>query len=322
MAAFVVLLALLASGPWAPGVLAQRKGPVRIGAISESWGPTPALAGLKAGLLELGYREHDDFVIGVRFTRGDFAAVPTVTREFIQQGVDILVLGSTTSLAAVVKTAPTVPVIFIAAQDPVALGVVRSYAKPGGNITGVTNEDVELAPKRLELLRALVPGVKRVLFAYDSGNTFSALELKAFREASRTAGVELLERPLRTQDEAKLLFANLPRGDVQAILAPYSVTLNIPGFILDNTSRLRLPTMFNDRFYVERGGLASYGASFEESGRHAARILDKVIRGTRPGDIPIETNNRVAFVVNAKVARAINLTIPRDLLPRIDHVLE
>ncbi|HEU5194743.1 MAG TPA: ABC transporter substrate-binding protein [Methylomirabilota bacterium] len=302
--------------------MAQRSRPVRIGAISESWGPTPALVGIKDGLLELGYREHDDFVIGVRFTRGDFGAVPTVTRDFIQQGLDVLVLGSTSTLAAALKIAPTVPVIFVASLDPVALGVVRSYAKPGGNVTGVTTEDVELAPKRLELLRALAPGVKRVLFAYDSGNAASAVEAKAYREAGRVLGVELVERPVRTQDDAKLVFANLSRGDVQAILAPFAVTLNIPGFILDNTARLRVPTMFNDRFYVERGGLASYGASAYESGRQAARILDKVIRGGRPGDIPIEANNRVEFVVNAKVARAMSLTVPRDLLPRIDSLLE
>ena len=302
--------------------MAQRRGPVRIGAISESWGPTPALTGLKSGLMELGYREHDDFVIGVRFTRGDFAAVPTVTREFIKQGVDVLVLGSTSTLAAAVEIATTVPVIFIAASDPVALGVVRSYARPGGNLTGVTNEDVGLAPKRVELLRALVPGVKRLLFAYDSGNAASVVEATAYREATRALGIELVERPLRTQADAKAVFASLSRGDVHAILAPFAVTLNIPGFILDSTSRLRLPTMFNDRFYVERGGLASYGANLHESGRQAARILDKVIQGTRPGDIPVETNSRVEFVVNRKVARAINLTIPGDLLPRIDHVFE
>lgn len=323
VAALVLALALLSgAAPWASSAVAQLRRPVRIGGISESWGPTPALVGLRDGLVELGYREHEDFVLGVRFTRGDFAALPIVTREFIQQGVDVLVLGSTSALASAADIAPKTPVIFVAALDPVALGAVRSYAKPGGNLTGVTNEDVELSPKRLELLRALVPALKRVLFAYDGGNAASALELKAYREASRTLGIELVERVLRTQDDAQRTFGNLRKGDVQAILAPFAVTLNIPGFIVDAASRLHLPTMFNDRFYVERGGLASYGASMHESGRQAARLLDKVVRGVRPGDIPIEANNRVEFVVNAKVARAINLAIPRDLLPRVDRVLE
>jgi putative ABC transport system substrate-binding protein len=318
-------LALLSAVPSPPGAVAQRDRParpIRIGAVSESWGPTPAMVGLKAGLVELGYREHDDFVIGVRFTRGDFAAVPIVTREFVQQGVDVLVLGSTSALAAAAQSAPQTPVIFIAALDPVALGVVRSYAKPGGNITGVTNEDVQLAPKRLELLQGLAPGTRRVLFAYDAGNSASALELKGYREASRVLGIELVERMVRTQDEAQGVFANLRKGDVQAIMAPFAVTLNIPAFVTETASRLHLPTMFHDAFYVERGGLASYGANFVESGRQAARLLDKIVRGSRAGDIPIEANNRVEFVVNAKVARAIKLTIPRDLFLRIDRVLE
>jgi putative ABC transport system substrate-binding protein len=317
-------LALLSAVP-TPGAMAQRDRParpVRIGAVSESWGPTPAMVGLKAGLVELGYREHDDFVIGVRFTRGDFAAMPVVAREFVQQGVDILVLGSTSALAAVARSAPQTPVIFIAALDPVALGIVRSYAKPGGNITGVTNEDVQLAPKRLELLQALAPGTRRVLFVYDAGNSASALELTGYREASRELGVALVERMVRTQDEAQGVFSGLRKGEVQAILAPFAVTLNIPGFVIQAASRLQLPAMFNDSFYVERGGLASYGANFVESGRQAARLLDKIVRGSRAGDIPIEANNRVEFVVNAKVARAIKLTIPRDLLHRVDRVLD
>ena len=308
--------------PWTSGAAAQLRRPVRIGGVSEAWGPTPQLVGLRDGLVELGYREHDDFVLGVRFTRGDFGAIPTVTQEFIQQGVDVLVLGSTSSLNAIAASAPKTPILFVSSLDPVTLGAVRSYARPGGNLTGVTSEDVELSPKRLELLQALVPGLKRVLFAYDGGNAASALELKAYRDASRTLRIELVERDLRTQADAKRTFMQLRKTDVQAILAPFAVTLNIPGFILETAARLQLPAMFHADFYVERGGLASYGANMYESGRLAARMLDKVIRGARPGDIPIETNNRVEFVVSAKVARMINLTIPREVIPRIDRVLE
>src|SRR5262245_48563518 len=255
---------------------AQRTSPVRIGAISEAWGPTPQLVGLKDGLLELGYREPEDFVIGVRFTRGDFAALPTATREFLEQGVDVLVLGSASSLSTAIEIAPKTPIIFIATLDPAALGVVRSYARPGGNLTGVTSEDVELSPKRLELLRGLVPGLKRVLFVYDAGNTTSALELKAYREASRSLGIDLVDRAVATQADAKRTFADVRKGQVQAILAPFAVTLNIPALVLETASRLQLPTMFHDRFYVGRGALASYGANFYESGRQAARLLDKV----------------------------------------------
>lgn len=318
----LLIVLLSASPPSASSAAAQLRRPVRIGGVSESWGPTPALVGLRDGLVELGYREPDDFVLGVRFTQGDFRGLPAVTREFIQQGVDVLVLGSTSALNAATGIAPKTPVIFVASVDPVTLGAVRSYARPGANLTGVTNEDVELSPKRLELLQSLVPGLKRVLFAYDAGNTASALEVKAYREAGRTLGIELVERSLRTQADAQRTFARLRKADAQAILAPFAVTLNIPSFIIEAAARLQLPTMFHDRFYVEHGGLASYGVNLYESGRQAARLLDKVIRGVQPGDIPIEANNRVEFVVNASVARAINLSISRDLIPRIDRVLE
>ena len=318
----LLLVLLSASPPCASSAVAQLRRPVRIGGVSESWGPTPQLVGLRDGLVELGYREPDDFVLGVRFTQGDFRGLPAVTREFIQQGVDVLVLGSTSALNAATAIAPKTPVIFVASVDPVTLGAVRSYARPGANLTGVTNEDVELSPKRLELLRSLVPGLKRVLFAYDAGNTASALEVKAYREAGRTLGIELVERSLRTQADAQRTFARLRKADAQAILAPFAVTLNIPSFLIEAAARLQLPTMFHDRFYVEHGGLASYGVNLYESGRQAARLLDKVIRGVQPGDIPIEANNRVEFVVSASVARAINLSISRDLIPRIDRVLE
>jgi putative ABC transport system substrate-binding protein len=321
-AILVLALAGLTAALSPGGAWAQRARPVRIGGISESWGPTPQLAGLKEGLLQLGYRESEDFVIGVRFTRGDFGALPAATREFVEQGVDVLVLGSTSALSVALEIATKTPIIFIAAVDPVALGAVRSYAKPGGNLTGVTSEDLELSPKRLEILRTIAPGLKRVLFAYDAGNPTSTLELKAYREASRSLGIELVERPVRTQSEAKRVFSDLQKGQVQGILTPFAVTLNIPAFVIETASRLRLPAMFHDRFYVERGGLASYGANFYESGRQAARLLDKVLRGTRPGDIPIETNNRVEFAVNTRTARAINLIVPRELLLRADHVIE
>jgi putative tryptophan/tyrosine transport system substrate-binding protein len=323
VAALVLLLALLSTAPpWTSTAVGQLRRPVRIGGVSESWGPTPQLVGLKDGLVELGYREHEDFVLGVRFTRGDFGALPTVTRQFIQQGVDVLVLGSTSALTAATQLAPNTPVIFIASLDPVTFGAVRSYARPGGNLTGITNEDLELSPKRLELLRHLVPGLKRVLFAFDGGNAATVLELKAYRGASRTMGIELVERDLRTQSDAQRIFEQLRKADAQAILAPFAVTLNIPSFVLETGSRLQLPTMFHSRFYVERGGLASYGADMHDSGRKAARLLDKVIQGVRPGDIPIEVNNRVEFVVNARAARAINFAIPPALIPRIDRVLE
>lgn len=317
----VVLLIL--SGGLIPGrgIVAQGAKPVLIGALTESWGPTPAVVGLRDGLRELGYRENEDFVIGVRFTQGDVAAIPVAVRELVQQGVDLLFTTAATTAKAAQMATSRIPIVFAAGGDPVGMGLVQSFARPGGNVTGVIELDIELAPKRLELFREIIPGLRRVLFSYDPTEAFTVAEAKAYRDAARRLGMALVEKPVRTQEEAQTALAQIRKGEVDGILAPRSVSSNIPGFVLEATSQRGIPTMFVSSWYVEQGGLASYSPDLYSSGRQAGRLVDKIIKGAKPAEIPVEVNTKVQLVINLKVAKTLGLTIVPEVLYQADRLV-
>ncbi|HEU4438559.1 MAG TPA: ABC transporter substrate-binding protein [Methylomirabilota bacterium] len=316
-------VALALAGAWlaAPPAEGQRTSPVRIGALTESWGPTTLLVGLRDGLQELGYREDRDFSIGVRFTQGDPAELPAAARDLVRLGVDLIVASdSTNAIRAARMATDRIPIVFVGGSEVVESGVVKSFAHPGGNITGVADIDVELVPKRMELFREMVPGLKRVLFAYDAGNPLADALLRAHRDAARRLGLVLVERPVRSQEEAQAAFAGFRRGEADGILSPRLHSLNIPGFILEIGAKAT-PTMFHSSYYVERGGLASYGADRHEMGRQAARIVSKILKGARPADLPIEQANTFELVVNLKTARALDLTVPESVLLRAGRII-
>ncbi len=308
---------LLADGAGA----AERSAPILIGAVTESWGPTPAIIGLRDGLRELGYRENEQFVIGVRFTQGDPAALPSAVRELAQQGVDFIFASEQNALKAAQAATNRIPIVFAGGGDPVGLGHIQSFARPGGNITGVTELDLELVPKRLEVFREIIPGLKRVLFPYHATDAYALSAVKVYREAARRLGIALVERPVRSQEEAQAALAKVRKADVDGIVAPRLLSLNIPGFVLEATTQRALPTIFQAPFYVERGGLASYGPSFHESGRQAARLVDKILRGTNPAGIPVEVNTKLELTINLKTARALGLTIAPEVLYRADRLI-
>jgi putative ABC transport system substrate-binding protein len=279
------------------------------------------MVGLRDGLLELGYRENEQFVLGIRFTQGDLTALPAAARELVQYGVD-LIFASEESPAKAAQLATTrIPIVFSVVGDPVGLGLIQSFARPGGNITGVTDLRFELSPKRLEVFREIVPSLKRVLFLYDAADADAVARAKVYREAAHRLGIELIERPVRTEEEARATLAQISKGEVDGIVEPPQASLNIPGFILEAASQRALPTMFDAAFWVERGGLASYGPDFYASGRQAARLVDKILKGANPAEIPVEVNPKVEFAINLKVAKALGLTIAPEVLYRADRII-
>jgi putative ABC transport system substrate-binding protein len=298
--------------------------PVLIGALSESWGPTPGIVGLRDGLVELGHRENEHFVIGVRFTEGDADELPRAARQLVERGADILVTGGggANEAKALQRATDRLPIVFISGSDPVGTGLVQSVARPGGNVTGVADLDVELAPKRLEIFRELVPGLKRVLFAYDAGDPYAVSQLNRYREAARRLGLSLIERPVHTQDEARAAFGSVRRKEVDGILSPRFLSLNIPGFIIEAGLRQVIPTMLHASFHVEQGGLVSYAANLYELGRHAARLVDRIMKGARPADIPVEHATRFELVINMKTARSLGLAIPPSVVLRANRLIE
>jgi putative ABC transport system substrate-binding protein len=319
---YLVLFSLLVGATLVYDVgAAERSKPIQIGALTDSWGPTPGMVGLRDGLQELGYHENKDFVIGVRFTQGDISALRRAARELVQQGADILFTNNPAPAMAARSATNKTPIIFHGAGDPIGLGLIQSFARPGGNVTGVTDLDLQLDTKRLEIFKEMIPGLKTVLFCYDPSEAFSIAQGKVYRDTARVLKIHLIEKPVRTQEEAQATFTGIARSEVQGIVVPRSLSLNIPGFAREATSRQRIATMFFGAWHVETGGLASYGPNIYESGRQAARLVDKILKGTNPGEIPVEVNNNIEFVINLKIAKALGINIAPDVVYRASRVL-
>jgi putative ABC transport system substrate-binding protein len=319
---FLIALVLGSGGLFTGGSrAAERAHPLLIGALTESWGPTPQMAGLRDGLLALGYRENEQFILGVRFTQGDLAALPAAARELVQYGIDLIFVTEENPAQAAKLATTRLPIVFAAVGDPLGLGLIQSFARPGGNVTGVTHLDLELGAKRLEVFREILPGLKRVLYPYDSSDAYAVAAAKEYRAAARRLGIELVEQKVQTQEEAQATIARVRKGEGDGILKPRGISLNIPGFILKATSERAIPAMFDAAFWVEQGGLASYGPDFYESGRQAARLVDKILKGTNPAEIPVEVNPKIELAINLQVAKTLGVTIAPEVLYRADRLV-
>jgi putative ABC transport system substrate-binding protein len=317
---FFLLIALTSLRTSDAGAV-ERPKPIRIGALTDSWGPTPGVIGLRDGLTDLGYRENRDFVIGVRFTEGNIAALPQAARELVKQGVDILFTNNPAPAKAAQQATKSIPIVFYGAGDPIGLGLIKSFSHPGGNMTGVTDLDLELDSKRLEIFKEMILGLTRVLFPYDKADAFSVTQANVFRESARRLKITLIEKPILHPDEAKAIFDDLKRTEVHGIMVPRSLSFNIPGLAVEITAQKRIPTMFFGPWYVDQGGIASYGPDFYKSGRQASRLVDKILKGTDPREIPVEVNNDIEFVVNLKVATALGIKITPEALYRATRVI-
>ncbi len=299
----------------------ERDRPIRIGVLTESWGPPLQTIGLRDGLIELGYKENEDFVIGVRFTQGDLAALPTAADALVQYGVDLLFVSHPAAAKAAQQATTRLPIVFAGVGEPVGLGLVQSFARPGGNITGVTGLHLALSPKRLEVFREIIPGLKQVLYLYDASDAYAEAEAKKYREAARQLEIRLIEKAVRTEAEAKATLAHIGKDTVHGILAPHHISLNIWGLIMAATSQRGFPNMFGTRFMVEGGALASYGPNRYEIGSHAARLVDKILKGKNPSELAVEVNSKTELVINLKTAKTLGLTIPPEVLYRADRLI-
>ena len=313
---------LTAAGLIGQGIAAQPQRLLKIGALTGSWGPTPAIVGLRDGLKERGYREDTDFVIGVRFTQGNVAELPAAARDLVKRGVDLIVTGGGTAAKAAQAETNRIPIVFLGESDPVGRGLVKSFARPGGNITGVADLESDLVLKRMEIFRELVPGMKRVLLVYDGSNAETAERLAMHREAARRLGLVLVEKPVRSEAEARAAISGIGKGEADGIFSTRRLSLNIPGVVLEIATKLAIPTIFGDEFFVERGGLVSYSANRYQLGHQAARLVDKIIKGVKPADIPVEQPTKFELVINMKTAKALGIKIPNSILVRADKVIE
>jgi putative ABC transport system substrate-binding protein len=302
--------------------MADRARPVRIGALTPSWGPTPMIVGMRDGLLEHGYREDVDFFLGVRFTQGDNNALRAAAHELVQDGVDLLFVDLDAAALAAQQATTEIPIVFATVTDPIGMGLVQSYAKPGGNITGVTDMELDLGPKRLQMFKEMLPHLQRVWFPYDPADAYGVAMSKVYRDAAEKLGITLVAQALQTPEEARAVLAQLRKSEVDGILSPYSLSLNIPGLILDAAAQQGIPTMFSSTFWPEeQGALASYAPNTYETGKQAARLVAKILKGTKPAEIPVEVNSKIEFVINLKTAKALGLTIAPEVLYQADRLI-
>jgi ABC-type uncharacterized transport system substrate-binding protein len=280
------------------------------------------VAALVQRLRELGWNEGRNVTIEYRWAEGRDDRFIQIAAEFVRLKVDIIVTSGTPQVLAVKQATSVTPIVFAAAGDPVASGLVASLARPGGNATGLSTLVVDLAAKRLELLREVVPDISRLAILGNVGNPLSVLELSEVRAAAGRLGLQVDTLEIRhAQDIGAALEALKGRAD--ALYVSIDALVNARRIQI-NTAALgaRLPTMHGSRDYVEAGGLMSYGPNYPDLFRRAGDYVDKILRGAKPADIPVEQPTKFDLVVNLTTAKALGLTVPPTLLARADEVIE
>ena len=286
-----------------------------------------ALETFLQGLRDLGYVEGRNVVIEYRDAEGKLERLPALAAELVALKVDVIVAaaGTLTALAAHQAT-KSIPIVVIAVGDPVTSGLVTSLARPGGNVTGLSALSPELTSKWLELLKQAVPGVSRVAFLVQPGAFGERTEKDIVNEAgvaARTLGVRLQVVEARAPVDIDRAFSDMTSAHAGALAVPSTpMFLNERRRLLDLAAKNRLPTLFTFREYVDAGGLMSYGPYLADLFRRAATYVDKILKGAKPGDIPVEQPTKFELVINLKTAKALGRTIPQSLLERADEVIQ
>ena len=271
-------------------------------------------------LRELGYVEGKNIVIEYRYTEGKLERLPDFAAELVSLKVDVIVTTGPGILAAK-KASATMPIVFAAAGDPVGSGLVSSLARPGGNITGLSLMAPDLDGKRLELLKEAFPKVARVAFLWVPGSTGN-LPLTEMEAAAKALRLKLQSLEVRSLDDFDSAFARAKREDAQALITyPHPLIGAQQRQVLDFAAKNRLPAMYQSSEYVEAGGLMSYGPNRADLFRRAADFVDKILKGTKPADIPVEQPTKFEFIVNLKAAKQIGLTVPSNVLVQADKVI-
>jgi len=292
----------------------------RIGYLSFGLGIQPREEAFRQGLRELGYVDGQNIVIEWRFAKGKADLLPELATELVRLNVDVIVASATQAILAAKQATTTIPIVFPTAGDPVAYGLVTSLARPGGNITGLTILALELGGKRLELLKEAFPRIARVAVLYDPQLRQS---LKETQTAAQFLGLKVQALEVRVATDVESAFSAMRRE-----LADSLITLPPPIIgvhqkrILELSAKGRLPAMHSSKAWVDAGGLMSYGPDVFDNDRRAAIFVDKILKGAKPGDLPVEQPTKFEFVINLKTAKQIGLTISPNVLARADKIIK
>ena len=310
----------LLAAPLAAG--AQPAGKVyRIGFLRQGSPPRPWVEAFQQGLQELGYVQGRNVVVEFRLTDGSLDQLPQLAEELVRLRVDVILASAAAAALAAKRATTSVPIVFTGVYDPVEIGLVASLGHPGGNITGLAVNASDMAGKRLQLLRELIPKAKRVAMLSHPPHPTNARQLEGAETVARALGVQLEAVPVGGADDFDSALKAL-RGIDGLLHADTPLFTTHRARLAEVVARRRLPTIFSLRGYVDVGGLMSYGADQPDLFRRAATYIDKVLKGAKPADLPIEQPTKFELVINLKTAKALGLTIPPSLLQRADQVIE
>ena len=322
-----VLLGALAGALLAAPVAAwaQPGKVLRIGFLSPASASDPRMRGLldafRRGLVELGYVEGRAFRIESRWAEGRYERLPRLAAELVALRVDVILTVAVPAIRAAREATRTIPIVMASVVDPVATGLVASLARPGGNITGLSNMAPDVTGKLLEILKQVVPNASRVAVLWNPGNPGNEPQLRAAEAAGQELGIRLQSLEARTPDDLSPAFAAMARQRAEALLVFADVMLNEQRVRIAGLAAVgRLPAVYGQE--GPAGGLITYSANTPDLFRRSATYVDRIVKGAKPGDLPVEQATRFDLVIDLKAARALGLTIPQSLLLRADQVIE
>jgi putative ABC transport system substrate-binding protein len=319
VAAWVVLVFVLLDVSVAVG---QQPKLNRIGVLLPGGPLYDTVDGLRAGLKELGLEEGKHILLTVRDTKGDAKTGQSAAKQLEQEKFQLIyAIGSSVIVAAKEGTA-NIPIVFSIGSDPVALGLVKDFTKPQGRLTGVHYLVKELTAKRMELLKEMLPKLNRVITLYDPTNPVASEAVLLARAEAKRLGLKLTEQQVRSVDQLRSVLQGLKPGEAEALFyLPDTMVVGQAELIIETARAKKLATMFQDESLVTKGALASYGQNYHEIGRLSAKYVHRVLSGTAPGDLRVETLDNVELAVNLRTARELGVTIPAQILARAKKVI-
>jgi ABC-type uncharacterized transport system substrate-binding protein len=302
---------------------AQQPKTYRIGVILPGGPLHEVIDGLKDGLKDLGFEEGKQFILTIRDTKGETKAAIEAARSFDLEKVNLIYALTTPVITAAKEATVNTPIVFCIGSDPVAGGLVDSFPKPGGRLTGVHYLARDLTGKRLEILKEILPKIGRVLTFYDPNNRVAAEGATLAREEAKRLGLKLMERHVASVEDLQKGVQGFKAGEADAFLySPDPMVGSQAQLIIDMAKTKRLPTMFQDQTLVAKGGFASYGQNYYEVGRLSAKYVQRVLSGTHPRELKIETLDNVELAINLQTAKQLGLTIPAQVLARANKVIK
>ena len=304
-------------------VRAQQSKVHRIGVLLPGGALYETVDGLKAGLREVGLEEGKQFTLTIKDTKGDVKAAEEAARSFEREKFNLIYALATTVTTAAKGATTNIPIVFGVGSDPVSGGLVDSFVKPGGRLTGVHYLVRDLTAKRLEILKEILPKLTRVVTFYDRGNQVAVDSAKLGREEAKRLGLKFIERHVSSVEELQKALHALKPGDADAyFFTPDAILVSQAQLVIDAAKSKKLATMFHEQSLVAKGALASYGQNYYEVGWVSAKYVQRVLSGTHPRDLKIETVDNVELAINLKTAKELGLTIPPNVLARAKKVIK